>query len=939
MQLRLFPLLFTFIVFNLTAFGQAGCDCWIPPDATYTEIDNTADWTASFGINSPDDGSYGPIALPFTFDLYGQTFNQVWVNTNGNVTFGTFFTTFTSTGFPSPGPIMVAPFWADVDLTGGFVGSNIVSFKVTPTAFYVNWENVGYYSQHTDKVNTFQLIITDGNDPVLGVGSNVSFCYQDMQWTTGDVTGAGGFGGSAASVGANHGNGADYIQFGRFDQPGAAYDGPFNLNDGIDWLDNKNFVFTTAVSTTNIPPIASSIFLCDTLTVCVGELTQIPIDFIAPEPAQTVIASSSSAGLSNYSELSNTSPNINASILGQFTALPAEVGFQSIIYTATDNGVPPLTTTVEIVVEVLPAAAITNGVLDICETDTATNLFFYLGGSPIAGGTWTDSLGTPFTGIFDPAVDASGDYLYSYSAGGNCPSSGIVTVSVFPAPNAGTDTVMVYCTSDPVSDLFTVLGGSPVLGGTWAYPNGSAFSGLLDPSSDPSGIYAYTVQGTAPCLTASANVDLTIFTVPSAGSNATLDLCANEPLVDLFTVLGGAPDIGGAWTLPSGGVSGGTFLAASDPTGIYTYIVQGAATCPPDSATITVSVDPLPNAGSDNVLALCRNAAVSNMFTLVAPADAGGSWIDPSSAVHSGTLDPSTDSSGVYYYIVNGTGQCSGLVDSSQVSVTLSEVPIVSFTVDSTASCVPFPVNFTNTTDPVFLDGTCTWSFGDGGTAQSCGITSYTYQNQGIYDVTLTVTTAAGCTASLTQTAMITADHAPTAEFFMDPNPTSVDATTILMSALSPVPDQWNWDIVGYTNFTGSPDIEYTFPQSEGGEYEVCLAVEDIYGCAAQECQTLVVIDPLLVFVPNAFTPSGDAINDYFFPYVSGADPEAYELYIFDRWGTVVFESTEQSTPWLGAKDNSGELLPTGVYVWRLITRAIGETELREYIGHVTLIR
>ena len=67
-----------------------------------------------------------------------------------------------------------------------------------------------------------QLIITDGNDPIITPGNNVQFCYKDMQWTTGAASqGVNGFGGTPATVGVNRGNGVDYIQIGRYDQAGA----------------------------------------------------------------------------------------------------------------------------------------------------------------------------------------------------------------------------------------------------------------------------------------------------------------------------------------------------------------------------------------------------------------------------------------------------------------------------------------------------------------------------------------------------------------------------------------------------------------------------------------------------------------------------------------------------------------------------------------------
>ncbi len=329
--------------------GGNTCDCWIEPDGTYT---------LAMGPN--DDFSSGLITIPFQFNLYGDLYTNLYINNNGNVSFDAPWGTFTATPFPTASFAMVAPFWGDVDTRGddglGLNGGT-VEYKITSTALYVNWSDVGYFNSYTDKHNSFQLIITDGTDPVIGVGKNVSFCYKEMEWTTGDASGgSGGFGGSPAVVGSNRGNGVDFIQFGTFDQPGGAYDGPFGANDGIDWLDQKNFVFTTSVSTANIPPIASGLLLCDTLTVCINEIVELDMSFLSPETGQTTVASSSAPTLSNYTEVSNT-PGNTAVINSTFTPLAGEVGYHTISYTATDDGTPPLTTTIDIVVNVVYTSA------------------------------------------------------------------------------------------------------------------------------------------------------------------------------------------------------------------------------------------------------------------------------------------------------------------------------------------------------------------------------------------------------------------------------------------------------------------------------------------------------------------------------------------------------------------------------------------------------
>ncbi len=201
-----------------------------------------------------DDSSTDPIPLSFSFTFYGNQITQLYINNNGNVSFDGPFATFTPEGFPVANFGMVAPFWGDVDTrnTGGdeasssSVGSGIVYYKSESNRFTITWDGVGYYNQNADKVNTFQVIMTDGTDPLIGIGNNIAFSFGDMQWTTGDVSGGNGFGGSPATVGANRGDGVNFALIGRFDHEGSDYDGPGGDADGVSYLDDKVFAFDVA---------------------------------------------------------------------------------------------------------------------------------------------------------------------------------------------------------------------------------------------------------------------------------------------------------------------------------------------------------------------------------------------------------------------------------------------------------------------------------------------------------------------------------------------------------------------------------------------------------------------------------------------------------------------------------------------------------------------
>ncbi len=221
---------------------------YIPHDGTFTAVPRN------------DDGSFGPINLGWTFSFCGDSFTQVWINTNGNLTFTGPLAQFSANGFPFGTP-MVAAFWSDIDTRNLACGQ--IWYKLTPNYLIASWDNTGYYNQQCDKTVSFNLVISDGTlAGGLGVGNTIGFRYGDMQFTTGSASGGvNGFGGVPATVGFNSGNNTNFEQIGRFDQPGTSYDGGFGANDGVDFLDNKCFVFKS-----NNPPTA----LCKNALIALG---------------------------------------------------------------------------------------------------------------------------------------------------------------------------------------------------------------------------------------------------------------------------------------------------------------------------------------------------------------------------------------------------------------------------------------------------------------------------------------------------------------------------------------------------------------------------------------------------------------------------------------------------------------------------------------------
>ena len=345
----------------------SSCDCWAQRDRAWQVVPFT-NGTAPDYRN--DDGSTDTITLVSPFCFYGQYLRKLFINNNGNISFGTSYSTYSADSFPNTNFVMIAPFWADVDTRG--TTSGLVYYEQTNSHLIVQWDSVGYFNAQTDKFNSFQLIITDGLDPLLPAGYNVSFCYKDMAWTTGSASqGVGGFGGIPATVGVNQGNGTNYIQMGRFDHAGSSYDGPYGVPDGIDFLDNQSFIFNTCVANFNIAPVVSSLTACDTIVLCEGDSATIDVSFLAPENGQQTVPS---VLLGNLQDATITQLDSGAVANAQVVvyATSNNTGFHTIQFLGTDNGTPPKTTSTPVTIRVIgrPTASL------VAIPDTGTSIFF-----------------------------------------------------------------------------------------------------------------------------------------------------------------------------------------------------------------------------------------------------------------------------------------------------------------------------------------------------------------------------------------------------------------------------------------------------------------------------------------------------------------------------------------------------------------------------------
>lgn len=186
-----------------------------------------------------DDQSSSLLGIGFSVNFFGATYNSLYVNNNGNVSFGNPLSAFTPDPF-GQGNIrtpMIAPYWGDVDTRASNGGH--VYYSATANQFVATWHNVGYYDTQSNKLNDFQLVLTRRNDTdqvdQLAGNFDIEFRYNRLEWTTGSASGgSNGLGGIPAQAGYDAGRVIDPNGDNAFTLPGS------RTGDVLDLVDSSN---------------------------------------------------------------------------------------------------------------------------------------------------------------------------------------------------------------------------------------------------------------------------------------------------------------------------------------------------------------------------------------------------------------------------------------------------------------------------------------------------------------------------------------------------------------------------------------------------------------------------------------------------------------------------------------------------------------------------
>jgi gliding motility-associated-like protein len=230
----------------------------------------------------------------------------------------------------------------------------------------------------------------------------------------------------------------------------------------------------------------------------------------------------------------------------------------------------------------------------------------------------------------------------------------------------------------------------------------------------------------------------------------------------------------------------------------------------------------------------------------------------------------------------------------------------------------------------------------DGTVLTGCTSVTNTFEQPGCYDISLTVTSANGCVTSLTQPDLICVDANPVASFMpsawqiseldmnVDFNNTSINATDYI----------WDFGDTSPLSTEENPSHDYT--GNEIGIYDVTLIAISPAGCTDTAYSTIQIYEEVIFYVPNTFTPDDDTYNPIFKPiFTSGYDPFDYGLYIYNRWGEIIFESHNTEIGWDGTYGSNQEIemVQDGTYTWKIEFKVTKNDERRLEVGHVNVIR
>ena len=473
------------------------------------------------------------------------------------------------------------------------------------------------------------------------------------------------------------------------------------------------------------------------------------------------------------------------------------------------------------------------------------------------------------------------------------------------------------------------VGGTPTYTYSWSNGNTNVTATGLS-----AGSYTVTVTDANGCNTTATATISQPGKMSVTATGPQLD-CSGNSINLTATPTGGTAPFTYSWT-PGGGTAS-TVSANPPSTTTYSVTVTDSNGCSA-STTFMVTVEPALTISVTGKTSTCAGGPIS----LIATGSGGDGnytyhWLPSNKYGNSLFINPTVSTS----VTVELTDGCGSAMATLVVPITVNPTPKVSFSSDVVTGCSPLCVQFRDlTTIPsggIYQWG---WNFGNGdSTIMQSPI--YCYKDTGKHSISLTVTSDSGCSGTLTVLNLVDVYPSPNASFTYSPQPVSILNPLVQFTDQSTGQYQitdWLWRFTDGIQSTATSTLRNpTHNYSDTGTFCASLVVMDQHGCM-DSLTSCFVVNPLFTFyIPDAFSPNGDGVNDVFLP--KGSYIKNYEMYIFDRWGMKLFYSNDITVGWNGKSGGgSGIVAQEDTYVY-LINVTDSKNNKHTYNGKVNLIK
>jgi gliding motility-associated-like protein len=574
--------------------------------------------------------------------------------------------------------------------------------------------------------------------------------------------------------------------------------------------------------------------------------------------------------------------------------------------------------------------------IDVCNSLGTFDLDDLLSAQALGNGIWFDENNIALDGLLPLSEEGVYTYRYILDQTPLCGNDNLIAVlSVSEPLDAGPGESFIFCSNDPSVALTTLLPASSSGIGTWSL-NGLPFSdSQIDPATAISGDYFFIVPQNGSCPSDFAILNIAIQQAINFSAGPDVSVCAGS----MPFQIGQAESTGSiySWTpstnLSAADVSNPTINVSDDisesTTITYTVLVNDQTCSYQDE--ITVTTHPLPMFQLTLPESICRQ----DILTISPEVDGTYSWspsfLFENPAAASQTIELQSSSS-----IICTVESEEGCVWSDTAGIIVNQLPLLQFYPQPLTSCSALEVIYTFDSTSADI-GEMVWQID--GVGQFNGDTLNTViESPGVYDLTATAISDAGCSVSLSFEALVEVYTSPVAQFFVTPSELSTidPVATFTDSSVDAIHYNWNFAGLGTSD---DPNPIFEFPSENQANFEVCLRVANQLGCFDSTCRFLNLDIKNILFVPNAFTPDNDGLNDIFLPQLQGFDETTYILQIFDRWGEMIFQTNDMNTPWIGDVIDGTHYAKDDVYHWQIMVKDKEKAEYQKFQGLITLIR